>query len=420
MVTFSIKTFGCRLNRAESAKFEAVLQAAGLQEMPFNQNTDIIILHTCAITANAEHECMRVIHSVRKAHPSSLLVVAGCAVEAGEQKRMEELGVDLIIPREEKNLLPEKILTRFHIPIPEGNIPPAETLSRAALKVQDGCSFFCTYCIVPYTRGKPKSRPFDECICEAREFSKTGFQEIVVTGCNIACYVDHGKRFPDLIRALVQLPEVGRIRIGSLEPGINEREIIRMMQEEKKLCRFLHLPIQSGDSEILKRMGRHYSAKELRETLDELVERVPMAGLGADIITGFPGETEEAFQHTVELVEQYPFSNLHVFPYSERPGTPAVSYECSIPIHERKERTKELLAVRQKKREAFAQQWIGKEAEVLLEKFHEDNTASGWSGEYLPCTVQGAEEGDLRKLIRVKVLRADGEHLFCKKEGEVE
>ena len=410
--TFSLKTFGCRLNRAESAKYEALLLAAGLCEVPFGTPSDVVIMHTCAITATAERECLRILRHTRAKQPSAWIVITGCAVEAGTLGRLVEMGADDVVVRPEKEGMAARILSRFGMALPAGISKP-DQLHRALLKVQDGCSFFCTYCIVPYTRGAPASRPFEACLEEGASFIRSGYREIVLTGCNIACYVDKGRRFPDLVEALMRLPGLGRLRIGSLEPGMGEERLIPLMAGSPHLCNFLHLPIQSGDEGVLKRMGRKYTVERLRRSLDLFCEALPDIGLGADFITGFPGESEAAFRQTLALVEAYPFSNLHVFPYSERPGTPAVNFEGSIPVAERRRRAQALIEVREEKRARFARHFIGKEIEVLVERVDARGIGTGWSAEYLPCRISGMTSGALGTLVKTTPQRVEGETLHA-------
>ena len=264
---------------------------------------------------------------------------------------------------------------------------------------------------MPLARGKPQSRPFQECLEEAKEWIGKGFEEIVVVGCNLALYEDGAKRLPDLLATLTELDGVGRIRLSSLEPGRFEREIATIMAATPKLCSFLHLPIQSGDDDVLHRMGRFYNASYLREMLDEVVQLVPNIGLGADLITGFPGETEEMFRHTKQLVEDYPFSNLHVFPYSERPGTPAASFPDQIPLPVRKQRASELIALRETKRMAFAARQLDRVAAPLIETVADNGTGHGWTAEYLPCSISNVDRDSIGKILSVRVTSVSGEEL---------
>ncbi|MBR4170929.1 MAG: MiaB/RimO family radical SAM methylthiotransferase [Kiritimatiellae bacterium] len=416
MRTVSFKSFGCRLNRAETDRYAAEFARAGIAIVPFGTASDIVVIHTCAVTATAERECLRIAGSMRRKNPNTLLVLSGCAVESASLERLASLSMDLIVPRaQSERLVPlvlEKLpaVEKFNVSLAEGDLFQ-QNRHRALLKVQDGCSNFCTYCFVPLARGKPRSRSFQECLDEAREWIDKGFEELVVVGCNLALYEDGSKQLPELLVALTELDGVGRIRLSSLEPGRYERDVAQIMTEVPKLCAFLHLPIQSGDDDVLRRMGRYYDASYLRKSLDEIVQYVPNIGLGADLITGFPGETEAMFRHTKELVESYPFSNLHVFPYSERPGTPATSFPDQVPVATRKRRAAELIALRETKREAFAARQVGRVVAPLVESVADDGTGHGWTAEYLPCTISDAGRDSIGKILQMRVTSVSGEEL---------
>jgi len=412
MKTATFKTFGCRLNQAETARFDAELAAFGIMRVPFSRPADVVIVHTCAVTQNAENECMKFLRFARREKTDSRLVVVGCVVGACGEDALRELGADLVVPQGKKAGLAEAVARLLGIEHPLTPIVPSRITHRAALKVQDGCDFFCAYCIVPHTRGAPVSRPLEECLREAEAFIAAGFQEIVVTGCNLACYRDGERTLVDLVRALLALPGLGRIRLGSLEPGMIEREIVALMAESPRLCKFLHLAVQSGDDRILADMHRRYTSGQLADTLGEALRLMPRLGLGADIICGFPGETPEAFAHTQAFVEAFPFSNLHVFPYSERPGTPAAALPDSVPLRERKRRTHELIELSKDKRAAFAQSLVGHPLTFLMEYLDEGGYAYGWSEEYMPCVASGVPTERMRTLCTFTPTSAGDEALY--------
>ncbi|MDD2599207.1 MAG: MiaB/RimO family radical SAM methylthiotransferase [Kiritimatiellae bacterium] len=391
-VTF--KTFGCRLNQAETAHYVALFQANNIEVVPFGGQCDICVIHSCSVTQRAESESLRVVRSVKRKNPAACVVLAGCAVESATGEQLKHLGIDLIIPREQKERLVEIILSYLKIARGTSGAAPAPyfTTHRALLKIQDGCDFFCAYCIIPYNRGAPVSRGFNECLDEARAFIDQGFQELVITGCNIACYKDGGRNLPDLLQSIAALPGLGRVRLGSLEPATVELEVARVIAGTPKVCRFLHLPLQSCDDTTLQRMRRRYSTAQIGGVLDEILELVPDIALGSDLITGFPGEDEQAFSNTKRFIKNYAFSNLHVFPYSERRGTAAAEFSGQVDHSLRKERAQELIAIGRAQRNRYASSWLGREVEVLVEKFDSDGNACGWSGEYLPCCISGLKE----------------------------
>ena len=417
-MTVSFKTFGCRLTRAETVRFEQAFAEAGVAAVPFGEPSDIVVIHSCAVTQTAENECLRLARSLRRKNPGVFLVLAGCAAESAKPETLAALGMDLIVHRDRRDALVAAVLAKL---AERGQGGPADAaaangtkLHRALLKVQDGCSCFCTYCIVPYTRGAPRSRPFAACLDEARKCVAEGFQEIVVVGCNLAFYEDEGKTLPDLLRALTEGAGDGRIRLSSLEPGKCEREVATLMAKEPRLCNFLHLPLQSGSDPVLKRMGRGYTVAELRRTLDAICAEVPMLGLGADFITGFPGETEPLFEETKRLIEAYPFSNLHVFPYSERPGTPAAAFDGKVPLETRKRRAHELIALREQKKATFAKRHLGQTVDVLVERI-QNGEASGWTEDYLECRVDASPTLRQGSLLRAVPYAVDGSALRAKK-----
>lgn len=412
-MTVAFKTFGCRLNRAETAGFEAAFAESGVTCVPFKESADIVVLHTCAVTQTAEDECLRTLRALRRKRPYAFLVVAGCAVEAVVAEALKTAGADLVVARGEKESLARVVLTqvakertdllaceegagRTMAREPRG--PTPRRPKRALLKIQDGCDFFCTYCIVPHTRGLPHTRPFDECLREAEGFIADGYREIVVTGCNVACYADRGRGLVDLLSALARLPGLGRLRLGSIEPGTVEEALVAFMASTSTVCRFLHLAVQSGDNGVLTRMGRRYTVAQLEATVLRAQELMPDVAFGADLICGFPGETQEAFTRTVRLVETLPFSNLHVFPYSERPGTPACDFDGRVPWAERHRRTQQLIAAGRATRAVFARRFLGQRVECLIERFDSEGRACGWSGEYLPCVVTGMSHDRLGQL----------------------
>jgi len=386
----SFKTFGCRLNQAETAKYEALFQLNGVSVVAFGGACDIFVIHSCSVTQRAETECLKAVRAIKHGNPAACVVLAGCAVESAAVPQLRNLGIDLIIPREQKEHLVEMVLTHLKLTCRASAPPPspAFTTHRALLKIQDGCNFFCSYCIIPHNRGAPVSRDLDECLSEARVFIERGFQEIVITGCNIACYSHQGAGLPELVRRIAALPGLGRVRLGSVEPGTVAQDLARLMAESERICRFLHLPVQHGDNGILQRMNRRYTTEQIAGELDGILKIVPDLALGSDFITGFPGEDESAFRNTRTLIEQYPFSNLHVFPYSERRGTAAAEFPERIVPGLRRQRAKELIAIGRTRRLQYARTWINRTVEMLIENFDCQGHACGWSGEYVGCRLQ--------------------------------
>ena len=266
---------------------------------------------------------------------------------------------------------------------------------------------------MPDARGEPRSRPLGEVLDECRTLVARGFRELVLTGVNVACWREPGRTFSDLVRSVSALPGLARVRLSSVEPRTTEAEVVSFMAApDSKLCPMLHYPLQSGSDRILRAMRRRYAAADYRAAVERALAAVPGLGLGADVMTGFPGETDADFEDTVRLVRNYPFSNLHVFPYSERPGTPAATMPGAVPVRVRRDRAKALIALGEEKRAAFAASFAGKEVEVLVERVAPDGTAEGWTGPYLRARLPGRSAADAGALLHARVAAVEGDALL--------
>ena len=392
----AFKTFGCRLNHAEALDAEARFQADGhlIVDLDAAYPPDVIVVRGCSVTAKAQHECEKEIARLRRRFPAAEIRLKGClpAASAVSARRKEETS---------------------------GSPIPLRT-SRAYLKVQDGCSGRCAFCIVPRFRGPPVSVPFDHVLARARAFLAAGYRELVVTGCNLALYHDAGRRLPDLLAALAALTgptPVHRIRLGSLEPGLCGPALLDVMAAHPNICRFLHLSLQSASNHILKRMNRPYAVEDVSAFCARAVHLLgPRLALGADVIAGFPGETDSDHaatrcflanplnRSTAPDVSRVPFfSLLHVFPYSERPGTQAATMEGALPRPVRLARARELEALGRRQRAAFARSFVGREVEVCVERGGDH----GWTAEYLPCRL--VSPAPRRSLVSVRIASCDAD-----------
>ncbi|MCL1920340.1 MAG: MiaB/RimO family radical SAM methylthiotransferase [Kiritimatiellaeota bacterium] len=399
-MTFFLRSFGCRLNQAEGSQVEAAFEGVGFRRVPSGGTADVIIINSCAVTQKAEAECMKLLRRTRATQPEACIVLTGCATETCKADALCGL-VDVFVPQSEKDNLLAIVMRRLGqetaVPPPAFRMPRTQ---RAAIKVQDGCPFGCAYCVVPAARGNvSRSRPLADCLAEARALIDSGFQEIVVTGCNTACYQDEGNNLVDLLRALLRLPWAGRIRLGSIEPGTVERGLLALMKDEPRICPFLHLPVQSGDDTILRLMRRRYMIGRVRQFLDVAYTLLPGIAIGTDLIAGFPGETEDAFANTLALAGDYPFANIHVFPYSERPHTAAVGLPGPVAPKTREQRARALLRLAEGKRADYMTRFVGRPVTVLVERYDPHGRAIGWSAEYLPCAVAGAPSNLRRTLL---------------------
>lgn len=376
------ETFGCRLNKAEALQMEADYLAQGWELAKTHREASLIVVRGCSVTQRAEDDCRHLIDHLRHHYPEKTLRICGCLESATASAPA----------------------TRTHTDRPT-EIPVPTRTARAYLKIQDGCNGKCAFCIVPHFRGKSVSVDFTEVLDKANRFIDAGYHEIVVTGCNLALYCSQSKRLPELLDALAKLsaPADCRIRLGSLEPGGCALETVAVLAENDNICRFLHLAIQSGSRIILKSMRRTYTSKDVEDVLSEAERRLPILGLGCDLMTGFPGETETDFLVTKGLLSRHPLTNAHVFPYSERPNTPAESFSNPVPKEIRSFRAQYLANISQQNRIAFARRFIGRMVEVVVEK--KEKELAGWTGEYLRCHFTG--EAPRKSLVRVFVTKVE-------------
>ena len=410
--TVSFKTIGCRLNQAETAAMTASFTRAGYQPTPFGTPCDVTIIHGCAITGKAEHSSLYAARQAKRTNPGTLVILAGCPAETLGPTLEHHPSVDLTVGQTEKFSIPERLHRlqpeRFPRPpatCPDPPVPHFET-QRALIKVQDGCDFHCAYCIVPTARGNPVSRPLAEIRDDVHRVVEAGFTEIILTGANLGRYQDGPHPLVDLIRTLEALPALKRIRLSSVEITTTEASIIDHMAASSKLCHFLHIPLQSGDDRTLAAMGRRYDATAFRKTIDYAVSRIPDLGLGTDIIVGFPGENDGAFDNTVKLVRDLPFSNLHIFPYSRRSGTRADTMTDQIPDAKKKERLQALTVIGETKRQLYAESFIGKQVSVLIERVDKEGNGHGWTGQYVQARITGAGF-EPRQIVTACVTRAE-------------
>ncbi len=403
--TVSFKTIGCRLNQAETARIRASFEAAGYLTAPFGEACDVSIIHGCLVTAKAEKNSLRLARFIKRSHPRTFVVIAGCVAEVGGESVRRAAGADMAAGQQDKYVLPA-LLARHGFPDNTPTSPPKATqplhggeygpvlmprfdTKRAIVKIQDGCEFGCAYCIVPRARGRCRSRPMPEILDEICGLSEVGHREIVLTGANIGCYNDHGRRLADLLELVETKTPLERMRISSLEITTAERTVIDFMAGSKKLCRFLHLPLQSGCDTVLAAMGRRYTMHQYRATIEYALQKIGAFGLGTDVLVGFPGEDIAAFNETEQCLASLPFSNLHVFTYSPRPGTPAAGRTGQVAELEKRRRAARLSELGNRRRIEFARQWIGREVQVLIETVDDSGQGTGWTGEYLPARIRG-------------------------------
>jgi len=433
----SVYTHGCRLNQAESSLIADDLRRAGYEIVSAEEELDLLVLNTCVVTAAAARKSRQTARSIRRSNPAAFIVVTGCGVETSQDAWKQERAVDLIVPNSRKR----QIVSLLKFPLepcttPEG-VPRQTNIhdklfteaghgyypqhSRANLKVQEGCDFFCSYCIVPYARGKPRSRQWKDVLREASELIAEGHRELVLTGVNIALYNDNRRNFSDLLKALSSLEGDFRIRLSSTEPCAEMTEIIDTIKNSPRICPFLHLPVQYGCDRILKRMGRQYSVGRYRALIEQAVEKVPDICLGSDIIVGFPGENQRDFDECYHNIDAFSLAYLHIFRYSPRPGTPAASYPNQVSGPQADSRRKELQKLADEKSTKFAKSMLGKRLTVLTEERNENGNWEGWTENYLRAELLNSFSNICRnQFVEVTIKRVlKGRRVQCILSGKV-
>lgn len=429
MKRVAISTLGCKTNQFESAAMIEQLQKAGYCVVPFSQQADIYIVNSCTVTARTDAETRRHIRRARRLNPAARIIATGCyaQVAPGELEAMPEL--DCVLGNREKQDIAGLLETSGHqvSDITEDQASEGLKLSsfaehtRAFLQVQNGCNAFCTYCIVPYARGRSRSVSSNEVLEEIRSLAANGFQEVVLTGIHLGAYgLDLTPRdsLTELVGQIDTQRLVPRLRIGSIEPNEVSDELLALMASSSTICPHLHLPLQSGCDTVLTRMGRGYTTDYFKSIVDKVARLLPEAFIGADLIAGFPGETEAEFNTTVQLLQALPLSDLHVFPYSRRPGTAAAGMSGHLPaqvITERAARLREIAAL---KKRMFLERFVGQKLQVLIQSCNPiSSLCQGISRNYLAISCAGSPAWLNRELL-VTVTGSTGQTLTAEIKGE--
>jgi len=386
--TYRIEALGCRTNQYEAQALRDQLEAAGYQRASGDQTADLCIVNTCTVTAGADKDSRRIARRLARENPGSRVVVTGCAVE-GQQQAFEQIeGVsDLVLNKDKEQLLellyPEKQW-------PEFSIKHFDAHTRAFVKVQDGCNSFCTYCIIPYVRGRSRSRTLDEVLAEVHDLVDNGYREIVLTGINIGDFdgggADTPARLVDLVRAVDAVEGVERLRISSIDPDEVDDELLDAVLHGRSTCHSMHIVLQSGSNVVLKRMNRKYTRQEFLDSVERVYKASPDFTITTDIIVGFPGETEADFQETKEVVQEVRFAKVHMFPFSPRERTRAALLPNHVPPDTMRARKQELLRLSERESLALRQRFIGRSMRVLTES-SSDGVTTGHTDNFLPVIL---------------------------------
>jgi threonylcarbamoyladenosine tRNA methylthiotransferase MtaB len=411
-------TLGCKLNYTESSFIAEQFKGKGFsfnsQEWP-----DIFIINTCSVTQKAEKECRQIVRRIIRKNPNTFIIVLGCYAQIGSIELAKIDGIDLILGSKEKFSIfdYEKDFVKYDKPIifvsnfstndkAIESYSLSEDRTRAFLKVQDGCDYKCSYCAIPLARGKSKSLNLDTIEKNILHIAEKGFKEIVITGVNVS---DYGKKinltFADLLKQIDKIKEIPRIRISSIEPNNLTEKIIDIIGESERLCHHFHIPLQSGDYEVLKSMRRRYNTKQFKSIIERINKIIPEAGIGFDVIVGFPNENTNSFNNTFSFLNELYFSYLHVFTYSPRPNTPAFTMKNMSTHQEIEKRSQLLRELSNNKKLSFLKSAIGKNYNVLFEKSEKNNMLSGFTENYIRVAAK-SERNLINEIIKVSITEA--------------
>jgi len=393
--TFYIESLGCKVNQYESDGIAAQLEAHGFSRADKGSPADICIVNTCAVTSRAGMQSRQETRKLIREHPDATVIVTGCHAQTDPEQFKKISGVDLIVCHQDKPLIPayltrespEKNLFEFRKPeygksacfvgFGEADRPVSGKMTRAYLKIQDGCNQFCTYCIIPYARGASVSMPFDQVMAHVASLNGQGFKEVILTGIHTGLYgldLKPETSLTQLVQTLDENKPVDQIRISSIEPNEITDDLIKMARPGHILCDHFHIPLQAGDNGVLSRMKRPYSVEQFSDVIHSIHETLPHAGIGLDVIMGFPGETEKAFENTYKLVAALPVSYLHVFPYSPRQGTPAWHFTPKVASDTAKKRAALMRELGEQKRSTFIESNQGRVLKGLIQNQRDRRT----------------------------------------------
>ncbi len=421
MRTVSFFTVGCKLNQYETQAIWEGLKSFGFERVDFGERADLYLINTCTVTAQSDYSSRQAIYRAKRSSSDAKIVVMGCYAQVEEETLRTLPGVSLVIKNEDKEETLKKIAglldkgSQTKDPMPELSrviVSGHRNHTRGLVKIQDGCSQTCSFCIVPRARGEEKSRDPESILTEVENLHNNGFKEVVLTGVHIGRYGCAGKNLCQLLEKTLEQTHIQRLRLSSIEPNEITDELINLVAGSNRICRHFHIPLQSGDDSVLSRMNRNYTAKEYIKLLERITNRIPDCLIGADIMVGFPGETQENFQNSMDFVGHNPINYLHVFSYSDRPGTVASKYPDKVPLQTVKQRNKSLRELGYEKWCNFIEGFVGKKLEVLLENRRDKKTGklTGLSDNYIRVLVDGKDEL-MNQIVSVEIERREGRFL---------
>ena len=418
----SFHTLGCKLNFSESSTLARQFEEGGFERVGANEEADICVINSCSVTEHADKKCRNIIRKLHRRNPSAIIAVTGCYAQLKPYEIAKIDGVDIVLGNNDKGDLYKRVvelttrgnaqvyscdceqITRFFAAFSSGD------RTRSFLKVQDGCDYKCAYCTIHYARGSSRNMPIAELVAEAEKVAATGLKEIVITGVNTGDFGrTTGEKFIDLLRALNEVEGIERYRISSIEPNLITDEIIEFCAASPKFQHHFHIPLQSGSDRILGLMRRRYTSAKFADRIEKIRKLMPDAFIGIDVITGFPGETEENFQETYDLLARLKPSFLHIFPFSERPGTPAVDMPDKVPSYISTQRVARLEELCDALHYDFCAQGVGKEMDVLFESTMRGGMMYGYTGNYIRVKAPYRKEL-INRISRVKLASIGDDH----------
>jgi len=415
--TSAFYTLGCKLNFSESSTIARQLNEIGFKKNDFNDGADLYVINTCSVTENANKECRRLIRKAKKISPNSFVVITGCFAQLKPKSISEMAGVDMVLGANDKFNLPNLLIDLENKEVGEvhgceiTNLNYTSSFSleertRSFLKIQDGCDYPCTYCTIPLARGKSRCDTTENILKNAAEIAQNNIKEIVITGVNIGEFRDGKKRFSDLTKELENVDGIERYRISSIEPNLITNEIIETVKTSKKFMPHFHIPLQSGSDEVLGKMKRRYRTTLYKDKVEKIVSEIPDVCIGADVIVGFPGETDELFHSSLNFIKELPISYLHVFSYSERENTLAATFDGIVPKQKRAERSKKLRILSDKLQRAHYQKYLGTTQTALMEQENKNGFLFGFTDNYIKVKIPYSKEL-MQKKIKIKLLSFD-------------
>jgi threonylcarbamoyladenosine tRNA methylthiotransferase MtaB len=421
-------TLGCKVNQYDTEALKTVFKQSGYDIVAFEDIADVYVVNTCTVTAMADKKSRQVLRRAKKRNPSAIIVATGCYSQTASDKLAHMPEVDVVAGTIGRARLPELVQTvrdkrcpaifvsDFHegLQFEEIGISHIDNRVRATIKIQEGCEQYCSYCRIPYARGPIRSRELEDIVVEVSRLAILGVKEIVLTGIHLGTYgTDFNSpcSLADVLKELHSIGDIQRIRLSSIEPMEVTPELIDIFADYPKLCRHLHMPLQSGDNEILRLMNRDYTVVDYKGVVQQVRDRIPDVGITTDIMVGFPGESDERFYNTLQTVQDIRFSRVHVFKYSKRAGTPAYDFPHQVGAQTKHERSEKLISTGMRLAREFSEHFTGKKLQVLFEEYTEENIATGYSDNYIKVMCETSRDV-VGRIVPVEITEVKDDHVF--------